>query len=406
MHETSKLKANDIAIYQEGVDLLRSEAAEDDRAKLKHGTDRWNRQPSQQAAEKLYAQVTEIDGYLKSASSSDDLVKAKLKDCEKVLQVLSGSDRDLEEFVPSSRRATMTSNVERAAHNLRNMLNEVSRLEARRKRQIEKVRDKAKRDDISMCSILVNIQSTDLLADEVILAEAARLERDMPMQKIEPANFETLFEERLERYDEDRKLITVENEEQDQLSAQLKEVNTAFANARKGDSSTRDREQALQRLENAYLKYKEIVNNLNTGRKFYNDLANIVTRFRDGCKTFAYQRRVEAGQLESDLSNAMSALNLSQVTSLQDQKQRETLRSQYSTKAPSSEPLTAPTPTRAAVQPPPPTAPTPGMWNPEMGIKFGGALAQQPSGDVHNPTYPSAKLRGGQWDMNQGVRFG
>ncbi|KAL2041235.1 hypothetical protein N7G274_006180 [Stereocaulon virgatum] len=389
MHETSKLRANDVAIYQEGVDLLRSEAAEDDRAKLKHGTDRWNRQPSQQAAEKLYAQVTQIDGYLKSASSSDDLVKAKLKDCEKVLQVLSGSDRDLEEFVPSSRRATMTSNVERAAHNLRNVLNEVSRLEARRKRQIEKVRDKAKRDDIN----------------EVILAETARLERDMPMQKIEPANFETLFEGRLERYDEDRKLITVESKEQDQLSAQLKEANTAFANARKGDSSTRDREQALQRLENAYLKYKEIVNNLNTGRKFYNDLANIVTRFRDGCKNFVYQRRAEAGQLESDLSDAVSALNLSQVTSLQDQKQRETLRSQYSTKAPSSEPLTAPTPTRAAVQPPPPTAPTPGIWNPEIGIKFGGALAQQPSGDMHNPAYPSTKTRG-QWDMNQGVRFG
>ena len=149
MHETSKLKANDMAIYQEGVDLLRSEAAEDDRAKLKHGTDRWNRLPSQQAAEKLYAQVTEIDGYLKSAASSDDLVKAKLKDCEKVLGVLSGSDRDLEEFVPSSRRATMIPNVERAAYNLRNMLNEVSRLESRRKRQVEKMRDKAKRDDIS-----------------------------------------------------------------------------------------------------------------------------------------------------------------------------------------------------------------------------------------------------------------
>ena len=151
MHEISKLKANDTAIFQEGIELLKSEAAEDDRAKLKYGTDRWSRQASQQAADKLYAKVTEIDGYLKSAASSDDLVKNKLKECEKVLAVLSGSDRDLEEFVPSSRRATMTPNVERAAYNLRNMLNEVSRLESRRRRQIEKVRDKAKKDDISRC---------------------------------------------------------------------------------------------------------------------------------------------------------------------------------------------------------------------------------------------------------------
>lgn len=149
MHETSKLKANDTLLYQEGVELLKSEAAEDEHAKAKHGTDRWARQPSQQAAQKLYAQVTEIDGYLKSAASSDDIVKKKLKETEKALNVLSGSNRDLEEYVPSSRKATMPPNVERAAYDLRNELNEVGRLESRRKRQIEKVREKAKQDDIS-----------------------------------------------------------------------------------------------------------------------------------------------------------------------------------------------------------------------------------------------------------------
>lgn len=243
--------------------------------------------------------------------------------------------------------------------------------------------------------------------DQVILAETARLERDFPMQKIEPAQFENLFEERLERYEEDQKSIAKEKEEQDQISSQLRQTNTAFSNARKGDTSTREREQALQRLENAYVKYKEIISNLNTGRKFYNDLAKIVNRFRDECKNFAYERRVEARQLESDLSNAMSALNLSQTTSLQDQKQRESLRSHYSAKAPASEPLAAPTPTRAAVQPP--TAPVQGMWNPEMGIKFGGVTTpQQPAvnGNVHNPAYPNTRARGGQWDANQGLRFG
>ena len=409
MHETSKLKANDTTIYQEGVDILRSEAAEDDRAKLKHGTDRWTRQTSQQAGEKLYKQVSEIDGYLKSAANSDDLVKSKLKECEKVLNVLSGTNRDIEEYVPSSRRASMPPNVHRAAGDLRNVLNEVSRLESRRKKQIEKLRIKAKHDDISKHSLIrCGITCRLTTADQVILAETARLEREFPMQKIEPAQFENLFEVRLEMYEEDQKWVAKEKEEQDQMSVQLKQANTAFANARKGDTSTKEREQALQRLENAYVKYKEIISNLNTGRKFYNDLAKIVNRFRDECKNFAYQRRVEAGQLESDLSNAMSALNLSQATSLQDQKQRESLRSHYSAKAPSSEPLTAPTPTRATVQPP--AAPVPGMWNPEMGIKFAGVTTPpQPApanGNVHHAAYPNTRARGGQWDTNQGVRFG
>lgn len=149
IHEISKLKANDAALYEEGVELLKSEAAEDERAKLKYGTDRWTRQPSHIAAEKIYGQINEIDGYLKSAGNSDDLVKNKLKECESVLQVLSGTNRELEEYVPSSRKAAIAPHVERVATDLRSALNEVSRLESRRKRIVQSLRDKAKADDIS-----------------------------------------------------------------------------------------------------------------------------------------------------------------------------------------------------------------------------------------------------------------
>lgn len=131
------------------------------------------------------------------------------------------------------------------------------------------------------------------------MAEAGRLEREYPMQKIEPAQFEDLFEKRLERYDPDRAMIVEEEEDQEGISSRLKEANASFLHARRGDSSTHEREQALQKLENAYNKYKEIVSNLDVGRKFYNDLAKIVSRFRDDCRSFAYQRRTEAGQLES-----------------------------------------------------------------------------------------------------------
>ena len=119
------------------------------------------------------------------------------------------------------------------------------------------------------------------------------------MQKIEPADFEKLFEERLQDYDIDRAMLEEEQEDQDELSSRVREANAAFGDARKGDSSTRERGKALQELENAYLKYKEIRSNLEVGRKFYNDLANIVTRFRDSCKAFVNQRRMEASHMES-----------------------------------------------------------------------------------------------------------
>jgi programmed cell death 6-interacting protein len=104
--DTAKLKASDDAIFAEGKELLKTEASENERLLMKYGTDRWTRADSQSAAPKLYSQVSEIDGYLKSAANSDELVKTKFRECEEVLRILSSSDRDIGNFVPSSRHPT------------------------------------------------------------------------------------------------------------------------------------------------------------------------------------------------------------------------------------------------------------------------------------------------------------
>ena len=149
MEDTAKLKANDQSIYDEGVELLKAEKLEDDRARAKYGTERWARQPSEVALQKLYSQSNEYKGYLKSAATSDELIQTKVRDSEHVFRVLTGTNRDLESFVPSSRRATMTPQIERESTRLRTCLNDVSRIETRRKRRIEGLREKAKADDIS-----------------------------------------------------------------------------------------------------------------------------------------------------------------------------------------------------------------------------------------------------------------
>ncbi|KAI9761136.1 MAG: hypothetical protein M4579_001183 [Chaenotheca gracillima] len=410
MENIAKLKESDRATYVEGAELLKSESKDDEQARSRYGTDRWNRPTSQETASKLYSQIGEIDGYLRSAQSSDDLVQSKLADCEGLLILLAGPDRAIEDYVPSSRRATMTPKVEKEVSRLRGVLNEVTRLESRRKRKTESLREKAKADDIS----------SDLLA------EAARLEREYPMQKIEPAQFEYLFEQRLQRYEVDRTVLADEEEEQDRLSNRIKDANTAFSSARRGDNSTREREQALQKLDDAYFKYKEIVSNLDVGRKFYNDLAKIVGRFKDDCRAFVYQRRLEAGQIESDLTNAMSSLNLSHANSLHQQKVNQdhsnrNAPSQYphqgapAPQPPRNDPLVAPVPTRA------PAAPPGGVWTPDMGIKFGGGPPQPPgqlppqaqkqpsshAGNKQNGNMPSGGrgAGGGTWDPHGDLRF-
>ncbi|EPS28946.1 pH-response regulator protein palA/RIM20 [Penicillium oxalicum] len=429
VEDTNKVKTNDQLIYNEGVELLAAEKAEDEAARRKYGTDRWARASSEAAARKLYNTSKEISGYFSSAQNSDDLVERKLRDSEGVFRVLTGTNRDLESYVPSSRRASIPPEVEREASKLRTCLSEVSRMENRRRRRIQALRDKARADDIH----------------PALLRETARLEREFPMQAIQASQFEDLFEDHLRLYDPDHEMLAQERREQEQISLQVREANQAFSRAHTGDASTRERETALQELENGYLKYKEIISNLEVGRKFYNDLAKIVSRFRDDSKTFVHQRRMEASQLEADISNvaAMSSLRLTQphlhqaspsparphhqippssysgLVSGPAESQAQVLSSpqaapQHLVPGPVSAPmhsprpsggaaapLTAPQPVRAAV--PPPSVPTPGMWSPEMGIRFDSAGV--PPGANAGPAPASAKGQPGTWDPSQGLRF-
>ena len=237
------------------------------------------------------------------------------------------------------------------------------------------------------------------MVDPALLGEAARLEREYPMQKIEAAQFESLFEQRFEAYEPDREMLVQEQEDQDQIAARLREANRAFLDARKGDSSTREREKALQELETGYLKYKEIVANLDTARKFYNDLANHVSRFRETCKAQVKQRKIEAGQLEAEITHAaMSSLSLQETSaSLQKQKREESARA-VPPHSQTQQPLTAPLPTRAPIAPPSPAVT---VWSPDMGIRFGGPPTQGNANISNAPGRPN----NGQWEQRRGGHF-
>jgi programmed cell death 6-interacting protein len=434
--DTAKLKASDDAIFAEGRELLQAENSENERLRMKYGTDRWTRAPSKSAAAKLWAQIDEISGYLQSAGNSDQLVISKFRECEDMLLILSKPDRDIGSFVPSSRRVTIPPKLENEVSRLRNSLNEVSRLESRRRRKIEALREKAKKDDINTS----------------ILAEAARLEREYPSQTIVAAHFEDFFEQRLTKYESDLAVLQTESDEQDRLTSQLEAANASFVAARKGDTSSREREQALQKLENAYFKYKEIVSNLEVGRKFYNDLAKIVGRFRDACKAFVYERREEAMRLESYVFSFIQSsiyLEVDQLTvwdnsdlslpplsslSLQENIPQAGIPRTYNTRSsqppqqqqrPSLSPhssyrddaIPAPVPQRVSVAPMTSPPIMPAMWNPEMGIKFGGMGPPpnqnqnqnqgQGQGGQRSPGWqPPPGSSGGTWDPNRGFTFG
>lgn len=404
VQETERLRDSDRAIYREGTDLLDAEGAEDDRARQRYGTDRWTRPDGKTTNPKLYESLTSIAGYLKVAATSDSTISDKIRENERHIRLLGGPMRELEHFVPSTRRVNLAPTVEQSISRLRSSLNEVSRLESRRKRKVEALRQKAKDDNVHAS----------------LLKEASRLEREYPMQKIEASQFDSFFEERLKMYDEDKATLEHEGQDQQALLKRLSDANANFTVTRKGDTSTRERERALQGLEASYAKYKEIISNLDQARRFYNDLAKMVTKFRDECRGFVQQRRSEAQQIEADISMGMASLSLQnnrQAESLHQQKQQQQRQQQRQQQAqastsinqdepimgaPSREPLVAPKPQRPMV--PPPAGPVhAGVWNPEMPINF--APSGPAASDKTNGTAQNSKP-GGKWDPAQGVKFG
>lgn len=61
-------------------------------------------------------------------------------------------------------------------------------------------------------------------------------------------------------------------------------ANTAFVQSRRNDAVLQAREAALQALDAAYHKFRELSTNLAEGLKFYADVAGLLHELRDSCK--------------------------------------------------------------------------------------------------------------------------
>ena len=288
--DIEKLCSSDRAVFEEGKALLRAEEEEDNAMRLKHGTRRWTRpesrtDPTRDGGAKLWNQAAEIEGYFASSTSSDGVVRQKFAAVRDTLAILAGSDRAIMDYIPNSRKTEIPETLKPALGRLRGAYNDVLRLESRRRKRVESLKSKSRADDIK--------------AD--ILVEAARLERTYPTTAIVPAHFEDFFDKRLDAlYEADLEAAEKERTDQEKALAEVERANREFEAQKRsvGDRGNAEREKALQRLDNAYYKYKEIVSNVEVGRKFYNDLSQIVELFRNQVRQWVNERRKDARSLE------------------------------------------------------------------------------------------------------------
>jgi programmed cell death 6-interacting protein len=168
---------------------------------------------------------------------------------------------ELENSIPSAQSASNPSSPaygtpgdqrqDEAVVYLKSLLDEVDRTVRVRKDKMEQARRLSESDDIS----------------PALLNKAAQITAHSPTTKIEPAQFEELFTAYLRKYDDFLRAVDEDEENQRALLEKIKDTNDAFVNGRKSNALILKREKALQNLDQAYTRFKEIRTNLIEGIK-------------------------------------------------------------------------------------------------------------------------------------------
>lgn len=190
---------------------------------------------------------------LENARNADKIVREKLRNWSKLIDLLSLPEKAIEQSIPSGNIDQMQEGgiADAVILRLKSLVDECFERMRDRQRIAEEAQSMADQDDIS----------------PLILKRASELSDGSSTVKIETSQFDSLFTTELGKYND--LLIQVKKHSQEQwiLLRKIRDANNDFMAKRTGSGEISRREKAFQNLEQAYLKFKEIRTNLVEGIK-------------------------------------------------------------------------------------------------------------------------------------------
>lgn len=212
----------------------------------------WIRPTSISLTAQLLEKGDHLSETLENARNADKIVKEKLKGWSKLIDLLSLPERAIEQSIPSGVTDSPQGGVaDDVIQRLKSLVDECSDKIRDRQRIAEEAQAMADQDDIS----------------PLILKRATELSDGSSTVKIETSQFDPLFTTELGKYKELLNQVKKHSKEQWVLLNKIRDANNDFLAKRKGSGEVSRREKALQNLEQAYLKFKEIRTNLVEGIK-------------------------------------------------------------------------------------------------------------------------------------------
>ncbi|KAG0166770.1 pH-response regulator protein palA/rim20 [Apophysomyces sp. BC1015] len=272
-------------ILEAAFNALDEEHENDERQRSRF-REQWNRPQSHILTGQLVNQGQKHRTTLTSAQKADQIVRGKLDTWVKIIDVLALSEEELKSSIPGAYTSGNGAKGSDAIYRLKQLVEDMQQHLTERRVIVDRAKKASSADDIS----------------PALLKKAAQLTAKSPIVKIDPAQFEELFVEELRKYDEFLMKIDHQDERQTQVLREMTDVHQEYTVSRQNNSAMAKREKALQNLNQAYHKFKEIKTNLTEGVKFYGEHAKALSTFRDTCVEYHNRRRTEAEQLCLDMT--------------------------------------------------------------------------------------------------------
>ena len=281
-------KANQ-ATLSEALDILDEEATENEQLVERQPQLAHMRHPSHLANAHLVQTAQQYEATLKQAAQSDATVRLKWEEWQDRIEALEGGQDSLADRIPST--SGSAASLPASVRPLRASLEDLDDRISHRAVLVRDARGIAKGDDIRT----------------LVLGEATRMAHG-GSGDVRPEWFEPIFEKALEKYERIKGDMEAETAKQEALLARVAEETDAFLRERKDDPRVKKREVALQEMDMAYWKYKELGDNLTEGLNFYNQLSEILRQFKATCTGFLQSRRADVGWVSAALHHSHHAV--------------------------------------------------------------------------------------------------
>jgi len=261
-------------ILDESMRQLDEEQQSDQQLRGQFG-EHWSRTPSERLTESIRSEGARYRQIIDNAVNADGIVRERYTQHKDGIELLSRSDRDLENAIPSSKPTASLQGLPAVAE-LRQLMQQVETIKTER----DRIEEQIKNATFDMAPKFVRALKEEGSIDE-----------------------ERISTEQLsEKYSRLREQVSESVQQQESVLGRVQTANMEFLQAAGQSQSAAVRDQKLKELAAAYDSFTELKNNLEEGTKFYNDLTQLLVKFQNKVSDFCFARKTEKDELMKDLS--------------------------------------------------------------------------------------------------------